>query len=167
MEDQNRTKEELINELRQLRKRITEVEALERERKKVENTTRESGEQLQILADSLPVLISYVDSEQRYRLNNKAYQRWFGKSPTETCGKHIKDVLGEVAYQAIQPYVKGHITFINQAAKKIYDHEPEEMIGRIFTDFVLPEQIPGDMRCFEQMLATGKPVIEYENRVVK
>ena len=35
-------------------------------------------EQLRLVTDALPVLISYVDTEQRYRFNNKAYEEWFG-----------------------------------------------------------------------------------------
>ena len=110
MKDQNKTKKQLIIELMELRHRITELEALEKERKQLEYTARENGERLRLLADSLPVLISYVDSEQRYRFNSYAYERWFGQSPTEICGMYIKDVLGEAAYQAIQQYVKAALS---------------------------------------------------------
>src|SRR5690606_39211804 len=35
---------------------------------------------LDLMADALPVLISYVDAAHRYQYNNAAYTRWFGTS---------------------------------------------------------------------------------------
>jgi PAS domain S-box-containing protein len=61
----------------------------------------ESQHQLQLMADSLPAAISYVDSQQRYRFNNKAYKEWFGRSPNEIVGRHVREILGEQAYQRI------------------------------------------------------------------
>jgi PAS domain S-box-containing protein len=75
------------------------------ERKLAEKALRESAEQLRLVTDSLPVLISYVDLERRYQFNNEAYQEWFGHSRTEVQGKHIKEVLGEAAYRSIEAYV--------------------------------------------------------------
>ena len=76
------------------------------ERKKAEKAIRENEEQLRLLTNSLPVLISYVDSGQRYRFNNKSYEDWFGHSRFEFLGKHIKSVLGNSAYQSIKRYVE-------------------------------------------------------------
>jgi PAS domain S-box-containing protein len=106
MKDQNKTKKQLINELTALHQRVDELEALEKEHRQKEGAPRESEEQLRLITDSLPVLISYVDSEQRYRFNNRAYERWFGCLREEVYGKHIKEVLGEAAYEVIRPYVE-------------------------------------------------------------
>jgi len=75
------------------------------ERKRAEEALRESEEQLRLVTDSLPVLISYVDLERRYQFNNEAYQEWFEHPRTEVQGKHIKEVLGEAAYKSIETYV--------------------------------------------------------------
>lgn len=76
------------------------------ERLRAEEALRESEEQLRLITDALPVLISYVDSEQCYRFNNKAYEQWFGHSRKEITGQHLRQVLGESAYQTIEGYVK-------------------------------------------------------------
>lgn len=76
------------------------------ERKRVEEALRKSEQELRLITDALPVLISYIDSEQRYRFNNKAYEEWFGHSRPEIRGKHIKEVLGESAYKSIKRYVE-------------------------------------------------------------
>jgi PAS domain S-box-containing protein len=62
--------------------------------------------QLQIVADTLPGLIAYIDAEQRYRFNNRAYWEWFGYSTPDMRGRHIKELLGDSAYEMILPYVE-------------------------------------------------------------
>jgi PAS domain S-box-containing protein len=59
----------------------------------------DSQHQLQLMADSLPALISYIDPQQRYRFNNKAYEEWFGQSPNEILGRPVREVLGENGYE--------------------------------------------------------------------
>lgn len=61
---------------------------------------------LQVMTDSLPVAISYVDALELYRFNNQRYEEWFGHSRDSLGGKHLKEILGESAYQVIRPYVK-------------------------------------------------------------
>ena len=100
---------------------VTEHKKMEEELKRhsehlnelVEDQTRElrgSESRLRLLTDAFPALISYVDSEQRYRFNNRAYEEWFQHSRTEITGQRINEVLGETAYQAIQRYVVEALT---------------------------------------------------------
>ena len=44
--------------------------------KRMEEELGRSEEQHRLITDSLPVLISYVDSDQYYRSVNKAYEDW-------------------------------------------------------------------------------------------
>ncbi len=76
------------------------------ERKQIEEALQQQEAQLRLITDTLPVLISFVDSQQRYRFNNRTYEEWFGHPVTEVYGKHIRDVLGELAYEAVLPYVE-------------------------------------------------------------
>lgn len=75
-------------------------------RKQMEKALRQRKAELRLITDTLPVLISFVDSEQRYRFNNRAYQEWFGHSTAEVYGKYLWEVLGEPAYQVVRPYVE-------------------------------------------------------------
>ena len=63
---------------------------------------RAGERQLHLLTDSLPALIAYVDAGRHYRFDNKAYERWFGQRAS---GKHMREVLGTEAYEAISEYV--------------------------------------------------------------
>jgi PAS domain S-box-containing protein len=64
-----------------------------------------SAQQLRLLTDALPVLIGYLDREERYHFANQAYQPWFGQEPAALLGQTMREVAGERAYQNVQAYV--------------------------------------------------------------
>ncbi|HEY9878765.1 MAG TPA: PAS domain-containing protein [Leptolyngbyaceae cyanobacterium] len=76
------------------------------ERIQAETSLRQREEELRVITNTVPVLISFVDAEQRYRFNSKRYQDWFGRSPDEIQDKYLWEVLGESVYEAIRPYVE-------------------------------------------------------------
>ena len=53
--------------------------------------------QLRQIADHLPALIAYVDSDQRYRFNNRAYESWVGQTPESLYGVYLWDAVGAPA----------------------------------------------------------------------
>jgi len=57
---------------------------------------------------------------------------------------------------------QGRFTFVNQAVKKIHGYEPEEMLGRPFTDFLPAEQISKDLEVFQHILR-GDSLLHYES----
>ena len=65
---------------------------------------------LEFLLNSIPALVSYVDSDQCYRFNNRAYTEWFGTAASELRGQHIATIVGPRAYDAIRPYVELALT---------------------------------------------------------
>jgi PAS domain S-box-containing protein len=56
-------------------------------------------------ADAVPVLISYFDANHICRFANEHHNQWYGRSPAELVGLHMRDFLGEVAYQTRLPYL--------------------------------------------------------------
>jgi PAS domain S-box-containing protein len=76
------------------------------ERKKAEKAEKASQAQLSLLTDALPVLISYVDADQRYQFINKGYEDWFGFKRDELKGQRLEQVLDTLAYQIVSPYVE-------------------------------------------------------------
>ncbi|MBD2728914.1 AAA family ATPase [Nostoc sp. FACHB-892] len=80
---------------------------------------RHREQELRVITNALPVCITYVDANQRYRFANRTYEEWFHRSPGEILGKHVCENLGEASYQVVQPY-------INQAlAGQITTYEAE------------------------------------------
>ena len=60
---------------------------------------------LQVIADSMPVLISYLNRDHRYQFVNGHYERWFGIPREDIVGRHARDVLGEAAYATVKPHM--------------------------------------------------------------
>jgi two-component system, chemotaxis family, sensor kinase Cph1 len=79
------------NESIRLRHRVTELEARVRD--------------LQAQLDTVPVLISYVGPDERYRRANLAYEEIFGVTPASIVGLTIEQVTGQPHYAIAAPYV--------------------------------------------------------------
>ncbi len=76
------------------------------ERKRVEEALRQREDEMRLITNAVPALISYVDAQQRYRFNNRGYEEWHGISASDIYGKTIKEVVGESVYESIHPYVE-------------------------------------------------------------
>jgi PAS domain S-box-containing protein len=63
------------------------------------------SQRLQLVADTVPALLAYLDQGMRYVWANGAYQRWFGRSPESICGRHTREIVGEAAWTAVQHHV--------------------------------------------------------------
>jgi len=59
---------------------------------------RRSAEQLKTITDTLPALVAYIDSEERYRFANHTYEPWFGVKPEDLLGKTVREFIGEEFY---------------------------------------------------------------------
>ncbi|MFL9814017.1 PAS domain-containing protein [Stutzerimonas sp. VN223-3] len=71
-----------------------------------EEALRRSEAKIRMITDALPVLIGYVDRDERYRFNNRHYETWFGQPLDSIYGKHLKDVIGERAYNERRERIK-------------------------------------------------------------
>ncbi|MGI0484093.1 PAS domain-containing protein [Pantanalinema rosaneae CENA516] len=76
------------------------------DRKHAEDTLRQREAELRLITNTVPVLISLVDHEQRYRFVNQGYERLFQRSAAELQGEYLWNVLGQAAYEIIRPYVE-------------------------------------------------------------
>ncbi len=67
----------------------------------------ERGERrLRIIMDQIPVTVSYIDAEFRYRYINRAQEQWLGKSESEVAGRLVKDVAGEKVWADVEPHLR-------------------------------------------------------------
>lgn len=58
----------------------------------------ESERNLRTITDNLPVLIAYIDREERYRFVNATYEKWYGVPVADIVGRTVKEALGEELY---------------------------------------------------------------------
>ena len=67
---------------------------------------QESEGRLRAIADALPFLISYLDSNQIFRFINKPYEAWFERPLAEIIGRNVRDVMGPAMYEARRPFIE-------------------------------------------------------------
>jgi PAS domain S-box-containing protein len=75
------------------------------ERKEHEQRLRLSENQLRLVMNTVPALISYVDREERYRFVNGKLIEWFEQTDEQLVGRKVRDVIGAVAYRVIKPFI--------------------------------------------------------------
>ncbi len=64
-----------------------------------------SERELRLIADSLPVLIGFVDRDRIYRFANRAYGEWLGIPAEDVVGRHMADLAGAPGYEMRRPHV--------------------------------------------------------------
>jgi PAS domain S-box-containing protein len=71
-----------------------------------ERTLESAQDRLRVIVDAAPALISYIDTQLRYRLVNATYEKWFQRSPAEVYGRPVADVLGPAAFELERPHME-------------------------------------------------------------
>ena len=85
---------------------ITDEVAARRHTDALAESLRASERQLRLITNSLPALVTYMGHDRRFRFTNNAYMTWFGIEPQSLIGKHARELVGEVGYRQIQPYME-------------------------------------------------------------
>ena len=89
MKDEDKTKEQFINKLVELRRRIAELEALEGEHKRAEQETREYAESI---VDTVREGLMVLDGDLRVISANRSFYETFKVKPGETEGQLVYDL---------------------------------------------------------------------------
>ncbi len=132
MKDENKTKEQLINELRELRQRIIELERLKTERQRAEAALRESEERYRKAEETLR------ESEEKYR--------------------HLVENINEIIYALDK---EGVITYISNVAKALIGFRPSDMVGLPFTNFIHEEDTGRVQQDYLNILSGQSQTSEY------
>ena len=89
MKDKDKTKEQFINELVELRQRIAELEALEAEHKRAEQETREYADSI---VDTVREPLVVLDADLKIISANRSFYKAFKVKPGETEGQFLYDL---------------------------------------------------------------------------
>ncbi|MDZ7966128.1 MAG: PAS domain-containing protein [Nostoc sp. DedSLP03] len=89
----------------QVAQRTTALQANEAELRGVYEELRLQEQELRLIADALPVLISYVDANCCFQFINRTYEVWFNRSRDQILGNSVRQLLGEAVYQRVEPYI--------------------------------------------------------------
>jgi PAS domain S-box-containing protein len=105
------------------------------ERKQAEEALRHSEEQLDLISNMVPALISYVNKERRYVTCNEAYTTWFGLSREDVIGKTMLEVVGAEAWEAMAAHVEKALQgqAVDYEAEARYRHGGIRWIHAVYT----------------------------------
>jgi PAS domain S-box-containing protein len=105
------------------------------ERRRVEEALRRSEEQMQLVADNVPALISYLSRERTYLFCNRAYSTWFGVSHDQVVGSSMRDLMGEEAWEKLRPHVDAAFAGeqVEFEVEANYKHGPARWIHATYT----------------------------------
>lgn len=101
---------------------------------------------LQTILNALPAMVGYWDSEQRNRMANHAYIEFFGKTPEEMRGTHIRDLLGPELYEKNRPHIEAALA----GERQLFDREIRTPSGEVrYTQAsYIPDVVEGEVRGF-------------------
>lgn len=110
------------------------------------NSQEEDTRRLRLLLDRLPALIGYWDRDLRNVFANDAYVDYFGVTPQEARGRHIREVLGETVYALNLPYMQGALSGEEQLFERAL--VDQQGLTRCTQASYIPDVVDGDVRGF-------------------
>jgi diguanylate cyclase (GGDEF)-like protein/PAS domain S-box-containing protein len=94
---------------------------------------RHSEEELRLVTDNMPALVSRLDADQRFRFANRAYQDWLGIDPATLLGRSLVEVYGDELYRAFGPRVERAMA----GARVVYEREMQTRHGPKWVEVTL------------------------------
>jgi diguanylate cyclase (GGDEF)-like protein/PAS domain S-box-containing protein len=122
----------------------------------------ESGEWLRTIADNVPALIAYVDTDLRYRFANERYREWFGVKSQDMIGKTVPEAMGEAFYaprrEALARCLAGH-------ASHLENEEVRRGRTRVVSSTYLPHLRDGVVQGIYVLSTDATSAREYERQL--
>ena len=119
-------------------------------------------QRLQEIADNMPVLISYVDEQERYQFFNRAYREWFGRDCEIEAGMTIADMIGAESYERARPYIQRclsgeKVTFENHLPSRdrrrhaLVNYVPRISDGMVVGFYILASDLTAQKEAEDQL----------------
>jgi diguanylate cyclase (GGDEF)-like protein/PAS domain S-box-containing protein len=102
---------------------------------------------LRSMLDNMPAMIGYLDKNLLNRYCNKAYSSWFGVSPENLLGKHIRELLGEKIFHQNLPYIEAALRGQPQEFERTIP-TPDGSGQRYSLAEYIPDIIDGEVKGF-------------------
>jgi PAS domain S-box-containing protein len=71
-----------------------------------EGELKAARSQLKFIDESMPAMLAYIDSHERYLYHNRAFRDWLGLDAAQIDGRTMREVLGEDIYAGAAPRVR-------------------------------------------------------------
>lgn len=102
---------------------------------------------MRTIADALPSLVAYWDTQLVCRFANKAYLEWFGKTPEQMMGLEMTSVLGDQLFQQNLPFINNALAGNYQQFERAI-HRPDGSIGYTLADYIPDKDMTGNVKGF-------------------
>jgi PAS domain S-box-containing protein len=110
---------------------------------------------LRKVLDATPTLLSYWGADERNLFANKAYARWFGRSPSDVRGLHLRELLGAEAYDDDREHVRG----VLRGAPQRFEREVLGLAGTMRAHVTcIPDVVGGCVVGFSVVVTTTPQV---------
>jgi two-component system cell cycle sensor histidine kinase/response regulator CckA len=106
MKDKDKTKEQLIAELAELRQSIAELEALEKELKLTEEALGESKDKYRDIFENVSDLLYFHDLEGNFIETNPAWKKEYGFNDDDLANLSLSDLIPESYEYQFEDYLK-------------------------------------------------------------
>ena len=90
------SEQHLCDQLSQLNARLGQTEG----------KLKAARSQLKFIDESMPAMLAYIDSHERYLYHNRAFRDWLGLDAAQIDGRTMREVLGEGIYAGAAPRVR-------------------------------------------------------------
>ena len=99
---------------------------------------------LQAMLNALPALVSYWDANLRNRLANEQYLEFFGQTPQQIRGAHVRDVLGPELYERNRPFMEAALA----GERQVFDRSVTTASGKLRHTQIsyIPDVVDGRVR---------------------
>jgi PAS domain S-box-containing protein len=165
--DYNRTLEQ------QVAQRTAALQKSEAALRDVYDKLRLREQELRLITDALPALISYVDANRCYQFINRTYEDWFSRSRDAILGKYVHELLGEKAYQMVEPYINQVFEgqTVTLEAEIPYPLGKKQISATFIPDFDSNAQVRGFYGLItdigDRKLAEAASILEERNRMAR
>jgi PAS domain S-box-containing protein len=169
MEDKDKTKEQLIAELAELRQRITESEALETKLKRAEEALRENKDRYRDIFENVSDLLYFHDLEGNFIETNPAWKKEYGFNDEDLANLNLRDLIPEGYKYQFEVYLKrvkenGKDQGFMRVMTKDGSESVLEYRSSLIYDSTGPIGVRGSARDFSEGIQASEALIESEAR---
>ena len=141
MKGADKTKEQLKNEVKELRHRVRELETIENERRRVVEALRETEERFRQVYDEAPVGYHELDKEGRIIRVNRRELEMLGYTEKELLGRPVWKfvVEEEITRQVIMAKIAGDVSF-HETFERTYRRKDGTTLPVLIEDRIIPDE---------------------------
>ncbi len=97
------------------------------ERVRAAEALRDSERAIRVYTDNVPVLIAYVDRDERYRFTNMPFRRALNLPQQQIDGRHISEMLSLERYERLKPHIEAVLAGRRQTFEIEFPTNDEEI----------------------------------------